>query len=77
MTLREVCEGDAAEIVQAFERLSADSRYDRFMQRKKQLNQAALERGVNPQAGRDFVLLATRYRQKTASTSWAPRNTCA
>ena len=59
VTLREVCAGDAAEIVQAFERLSADSRYNRFMQHKKQLNLAALERGVNPQPGRDFVLLAT------------------
>jgi RimJ/RimL family protein N-acetyltransferase len=57
--LRAAVASDAAEIVQAFERLSADSRYHRFMQHKKQLNPAALERGVHPQPGRDFALLAT------------------
>lgn len=57
--LRAAVSSDAAEIVQAFERLSADSRYKRFMQHKKQLNPAALERGVHPQPGRDFMLLAT------------------
>ncbi len=59
VSLRAVVASDAAEIIQAFERLSADSRYKRFMQHKKQLNPAALERGVHPQPGRDFVLLAT------------------
>lgn len=59
VTLRAVDAADAAEIVQAFERLSADSRYNRFMQHKKQLDPAALERGVHPRPGRDFVLLAT------------------
>ena len=57
--LRAVEAGDAAEVIQAFERLSADSRYLRFMQHKKQLNPAALERGLHPQPGRDFALLAT------------------
>lgn len=57
--LRAVEAGDAAEVIQAFERLSADSRYRRFMQHKKQLNPAALERGLHPQPGRDFALLAT------------------
>ena len=59
VTLRAVDAADGAEIIQAFERLSADSRYSRFMQHKKQLDPAALKRGVNPQPGRDFVLLAT------------------
>jgi len=59
VSLRAVAAGDAAEIIQAFERLSADSRYRRFMQHKKQLNPAALERGLHPQPGRDFALLAT------------------
>ena len=59
VSLRAVVANDAAEIIQAFERLSADSRYHRFMQHKKQLNPAALERGVHPQPGRDFALLAT------------------
>jgi RimJ/RimL family protein N-acetyltransferase len=59
VTLRAVVEADAAEIVQAFERLSADSRYYRFMRHKKQLDGAAVQRGVHPQPGRDFVFVAT------------------
>lgn len=59
VSLRAVLASDAAEIIQAFERLSADSRYNRFMQHKRQLNPGALDRGVHPQPGRDFALLAT------------------
>lgn len=59
LTLRAIAEADATEIVQAFERLSAQSRYYRFMVHKKQLNDAALQRGVHPRPGRDFVLVAT------------------
>ena len=59
VTLRTVAATDGDEIIQAFERLSSDARYNRFMQHKKQIVPAALERGVNPQPGRDFVLLAT------------------
>lgn len=59
VTLRAVEPTDAAEIIQAFERLSVDARYNRFMQHKKQLNAEALERSVNPQPGHDFVLVAT------------------
>jgi RimJ/RimL family protein N-acetyltransferase len=59
VTLRAIAEADATEIVQAFERLSAQSRYYRFMVHKKQLNDAALQRGVHPRPGRDFVLVAT------------------
>ncbi|HEY0858005.1 MAG TPA: GNAT family N-acetyltransferase [Albitalea sp.] len=59
VTLRAIVESDAAEIVQAFDRLSSDSRYSRFMQHKKQLDTAALERGVHPRPGRDFVFVAT------------------
>lgn len=58
VVLRAVEAGDAAEVIQAFERLSADSRYRRFMQHKKQLNPEALERGLHPQPGRDLALLA-------------------
>lgn len=57
--LRAIDEADAPEIVQAFERLTADSRYYRFMQHKRQLDPAALERGVNPRPGRDFAFVAT------------------
>jgi GNAT superfamily N-acetyltransferase len=57
--MRAIVEADAPEIVQAFERLSANSRYLRFMQHKKQLSDSALQRGVNPRPGREFALVAT------------------
>lgn len=59
VTLREIEEADASEIIAAFERLSPESRYSRFMQHKKQLDAGALERGVHPRPGLDFVLVAT------------------
>jgi RimJ/RimL family protein N-acetyltransferase len=59
VTVRAIVEADAAEIVQAFERLSAESRYYRFMKHKRQLDDAALQRGVHPRPGRDFVFVAT------------------
>jgi RimJ/RimL family protein N-acetyltransferase len=59
VTLRAIRESDAAEIVQAFERLSADSRYLRFMQHKRAIDPAELQRGVRPQAGREFAFVAT------------------
>ena len=57
--LRPIVEADAARIVQAFERLSAESRYFRFMRFKKKVDGAALERGVHPHPGSDFVFVAT------------------
>jgi acetyltransferase len=57
--LREISEADGPEIVQAFDRLTSDSRYYRFMQHKRQLDPAALERGVHPRPGRDFAFVAT------------------
>jgi len=59
VTVRAVRGSDEAEIVRAFERLSADSKYSRFMAHKKQLNPAALEAGLNPVPGRAFVFVAT------------------
>jgi RimJ/RimL family protein N-acetyltransferase len=59
VTLRGIVEADAAEIVQAFERLTADSRYLRFMQHKKQIDPAELHRGVRPVPGREFAFVAT------------------
>lgn len=59
VVLRAVAEGDKAEIVQAFERLSPDSRYLRFMHHKKQLDPVALEQGVHPRPGEACVLVAT------------------
>src|SRR5450631_717764 len=57
--LRAIVEADAAKIVQAFERLSAESRYYRFMRYKKKIDGAALERGVHPQPGSEFAFVAT------------------
>lgn len=59
VTLRPVVEADADEIVQAFERLSDRSRYYRFMTPKKRLSAEAVERGVHPRPGLDFVFVAT------------------
>jgi RimJ/RimL family protein N-acetyltransferase len=59
LTLRAISPADAPEITQAFERLTAESRYSRFMQHKRQLDPAALERGVHPRPGRDFAFVAT------------------
>lgn len=59
VTLRAVRPEDAGEIVQAFERLSAQSRYLRFMQHKRELDPQALARGVDPVPGREFALVAT------------------
>jgi RimJ/RimL family protein N-acetyltransferase len=59
VTLRAVRPEDAGEIVQAFERLSAQSRYQRFMQHKRELDPHALARGVSPVPGREFALVAT------------------
>jgi len=59
VTLRPIVESDTAEILRAFERLSAESRYYRFMQHKARLDRVALHRSVRPRLGRDFVFVAT------------------
>ncbi len=59
VALRPIAEGDAREIEQAFERLSAQSRYNRFMRHKKSLDSQALQRGVHPRPGRDCAFVAT------------------
>ena len=57
--LRPVAASDAAELLQSFARLSADARYQRFMQHKKDLDRVALGRGVRPVAGEEFAYVAT------------------
>jgi RimJ/RimL family protein N-acetyltransferase len=59
VTLRAVRPDDGGEVVQAFERLSSESRYLRFMQHKKELDPLVLQRGLNPVEGREFALVAT------------------
>ena len=59
VTLRAIRASDDAAIAKAFERLSDDSRYARFMHHKKELDVAALRRGVRPQPGSAFAFVAT------------------
>jgi acetyltransferase len=56
---RAIAPGDAAEIIQAFERLSVTSRYHRFMQHRSRLDEASVERGTRPRPGLDFTFVAT------------------
>ena len=57
--MRSIVQADAAEIQQAFDRLSEQSRYERFMKYKKELDDREVQRGVNPRPGLDFVFVAT------------------
>lgn len=57
-TLRAIRESDADAIRRAFDRLTAESRYQRFLQHKKHLDPAALDRGVHPRPGRDHAFVA-------------------
>lgn len=59
VTVRAIVEADAPEISRAFERLTTESRYFRFMHHKRHLSDAALQRGVHPRPGRDFAFVAT------------------
>ena len=59
VTLRAVTAADAPAIQRAFDLLSAESRYSRFLHHKKHLSPEALARGVHPVPGRDFVFVAT------------------
>jgi len=59
VNLRAITEADAPAIQRAFDLLSAESRYNRFLQHKKHLDPAALARGVHPRPGQDFALVAT------------------
>ncbi|MDO8419138.1 MAG: GNAT family N-acetyltransferase [Rubrivivax sp.] len=64
VTLRAIAETDAPAIRRAFDRLSTDSRYQRFLHHKKQLSPEALDRGVHPRPGQDFAFVATVPRGK-------------
>jgi RimJ/RimL family protein N-acetyltransferase len=59
VTVRAIVEADAPEITRAFERLTTESRYFRFMHHKKHLSDGALQRGVHPRPGREFAFVAT------------------
>src|SRR5262245_35144220 len=56
--LREIRPDDRDEVVQAFDRLSSESRYTRFMSPIKKLSAQMLERTVHSQEGRELGLVA-------------------
>lgn len=56
--LREIGAQDEEEIVEAFERLSAESRYTRFMIPLRALSPTMLAAATHPVPGRDFALIA-------------------
>jgi len=56
--LRQVHPDDRDEVRQAFDRLSGESRYMRFMSHVKELSSRTLERAVNPQEAREVGLVA-------------------
>lgn len=59
VTLRAAVEADAAELVQAFARLSPQARYQRYMRGKSAPDLEALHRDVRPVAGEEFTFVAT------------------
>jgi GNAT superfamily N-acetyltransferase len=56
--LREIRPGDRDEVLQAFGRLSSESRYMRFMSAMRELPPKVLERTVNPRDERELGLVA-------------------
>lgn len=58
VVLREIGTHDKAEMQDAFQRLSADSRYTRFMMSMRELSPAMLETATHPVPGRDVALVA-------------------
>lgn len=58
IVVREIGAQDEQEIVQAFERLSAESRYTRFMIPLRALSPRMLAAATHPVPGRDFALVA-------------------
>ena len=56
--LREIRPDDRDEVLQAFGRLSSESRYTRFMSTLKDLSPQMLERAVHPRTDRELGLVA-------------------
>lgn len=56
--VREIRAEDSAGLVAAFERLSADARYSRFMAVMQQIPEAMLEKATHPAPEREFALVA-------------------
>ena len=58
VTVRAVCDEDKAAFSEAFQRLSADARYSRFMAPMRELPSALLETAIHPRGERDLALVA-------------------
>lgn len=58
VTVREIVAEDKEEILEAFQQLSAQSRYTRFMAPLRELSAATLDAATHPVPGRDFALVA-------------------
>ncbi|HEU0201153.1 MAG TPA: GNAT family N-acetyltransferase, partial [Burkholderiaceae bacterium] len=58
-TIRAIAPADAAEIIEAFARLSSESRYMRFGEHKKTLDPECVDRSTRPVPGREFAIVAT------------------
>lgn len=61
LLLREIGAQDADEIVEAFERLSAESRYTRFMIPLRELSPRMLAAATHPVPGRDLAVVAISF----------------
>ena len=58
VTLRAICAEDRDELLDAFHRLSPESRYTRFMMAVREPSPAMLEAATHPLPERDFALVA-------------------
>lgn len=65
--VREITEDDKAGLLAAFNRLSADARYTRFMAAMRELPEAMLEHATHPLVEREFALVALATENKVSS----------
>ena len=72
--IRAIGPSDEAEVLQAFDRMSADARYMRFMRVVREPNRDRLRRALESMPSKGFGVVATA-RRPTASTSSAARPT--
>jgi len=65
--VREITGDDKAGLLAAFNKLSADARYARFMAAMQQLPEAMLEQATHPSVEREFALVAIATENKVSS----------
>ena len=59
VTMRSISAGDEQELIEAFGRMSSESRYNRFMAHTNEVSAPLLARGLRPVPGEEFVYVAT------------------